>query len=288
MLKVYIYDIIINTLFNNNVLIEVFKRRKTLNVIITGASSGIGLVTARYLTSKGHKVFGLSRRKINGEPFTSISCDITDYAQVKKVFKEIVDMVGNIDALINNAGMGISGAAEYAAEEDIEKIFDVNLLALINACKEVTPYLKKNGGGKIINISSVAAVIPIPFQAYYSASKAAVLSFSYALRLELKDFNIDVSAVLPGDTKTSFTSARVKNQSGDDYNGRIERSVNKMEKDEQKGMPPESISKVIFKMLKKKRSPAAKTVGVGYKMITFLSKILPTRLMLFIVKKLYG
>ena len=259
-----------------------------MNIIITGASSGIGLVTARYLAGKGHKVFGLSRREVNDEPFTSISCDITDYAQVTKAFKEIVDMVGNIDALINNAGMGISGAAEYATEEDIKKVFDINLLALINASKEVTPYLKKNGSGKIINISSVAAIIPIPFQAYYSASKAAVLSFSYALRLELKNFNIDVSAVLPGDTKSGFTSARVKNQSGEDYNGRIERSVNKMEKDEQKGMPPESVSKVIFKMLKKKHSPAVKTVGFGYKAIAFLSKILPTRLMLFIVKKLYG
>ncbi len=259
-----------------------------MNIIITGASSGIGLVTARRLANEGHKVFGLSRRKLNDEPFTSIGCDITDYAEVTKVFKEIVDMIGNIDALINNAGIGISGAAEYATEEEIKKIFDVNLLSLINACKEVTPYLKKNGSGKIINISSVAAVIPIPFQAYYSASKAAVLSFSYALRLELTDFNIDVSAVLPGDTKTGFTNARIKNQSGEDYNGRIERSVNKMEKDEQKGMPPQSVSKVIFKMLKKKHSPAVKTVGFGYKMITFLSKILPTRLMLFIVKKLYG
>ncbi len=259
-----------------------------MNIIITGASSGIGLVTARRLASEGHKVFGLSRRKLNGEPFTSISCDITNYAQVKKVFIEINKEVNRIDALINNAGMGISGAAEYATEEDIKKIFDVNLLALINACKEITPYLKKNGGGKIINVSSVAAVIPIPFQAYYSASKAAVLSFSYTLRIELKNFNIDVSAVLPGDTKTGFTTARIKNQRGDDYNGRIQKSVSKMEKDEQKGMPPESVSKAIYKILKKKHSPACKTIGFGYKTITLLSKILPTRLTLFIVKKLYG
>ncbi len=269
-------------------LILMIKRRKTLNIIITGASSGIGLVTARRLASEGHKVFGLSRRKLNDEPFTSISCDITDYAQVKKVLKEINDEVHHIDALINNAGMGISGAAEYATEEDIKRIFDVNLLALINACKEITPYLKKNGGGKIINVSSVAAVIPIPFQAYYSASKAAVLSFSYALRIELKSFNIDVSAVLPGDTKTGFTTARIKNQSGDDYNGRIQKSVSKMEKDEQQGMSPESVSKVINKILNKKHPPACKAIGFGYKAITLLSKILPTRLTLFIVKKLYG
>ncbi len=257
-------------------------------IIITGASSGIGLTTARYLANKGHTVFGLSRREVCGEPFNSISCNITDYAQVKKVFEQINDKCGRIDVLINNAGMGISGAAEYGTEEDIKKIFDVNLFALINACKEVTPYLKENGGGKIINISSVAAVIPIPFQAYYSATKAATLSFSYALRLELKDFNIDVSTVLPGDTKTGFTDARIKNQTGNEYNDRIQKSVAKMEKDEQNGMPPQSVSKVIFKLIKKKQSPACKTVGFSYKIITFLSKILPTKLMLFIIKKLYG
>lgn len=258
-------------------------------IIITGASSGIGKETANFLAEKGHVVYGLSRRKVEGEKFISKVCDMTDYAAVKACFKEIYETEGSIDALINNAGMGISGSVEHTSTEDIKKIFDINLLALINSCQEVIPYMKECGGGKIVNLSSVAAVIPIPFQAFYSASKSAVQTFSYALRLELKNFKIDVSVVCPGDTKTGFTSARVKNASEDSsYGERVAHSVEKMEKDEQHGMPAIAVSKIIYKIIKKKHSPACKTVGFGYKMITFLSKLLPTRFMLWVVKKIYG
>ena len=259
-------------------------------VIITGASSGIGLETARYLSRFGHKVYGLARRKVENEPFESLECDLTCYERVKECFEYISKKEGRIDVLVNNAGMGISGAVEHTSAEHIKRIFDVNVLALINASKLIIPYFRQSGGGKIINLSSVAGVIPIPFQAFYSATKSAVIEFSYALRLEVKPFNIQVSVVCPGDTKTSFTSARVKNQVMADefYGDRIKKSIEKMEKDETSGKPASSVSKIIYKIIKKKHSPVCKTVGVSYKFIMFLVKILPTRFMLFIVKKLYG
>ena len=260
------------------------------NVVITGASSGIGLETARFLTQRGYRVFGLARTLIEDEEFESLKCDMTDYARVKQCFDEIEARAGSIDCLINNAGMGISGAMEYTSEEEIAKIFNLNLLAVINASKTILPYLRRSGGGKIINLSSVGAVIPLPFQACYSSSKAGLQTFSLALRLEVKDFGIDVSCILPGDTKTSFTSRREKSAVEVDevYGDRIKRSVEKMEHDEQNGKPPITVSKVIYKIMKKKHSPACKTVGFSYKMIVLLTKILPTRLMLYIVKKMYG
>lgn len=259
-------------------------------IVITGASSGIGFETAKLLASKGHNVYGLSRRVFTCDEFCSLPCDVSDYARVKECFKEIYDKEGKIDVLINNAGMGISGAAEYTSEEDIKKIFDINVLALINACKEIIPYMRPQGGGKIINVSSVAASVPIPFQAFYSSTKAAVQQFSYALSLEVKSFKIGVSVVCPGDTKTGFTSARIKDRVEADgfYGDRIVRSIEKMEHDEQNGMPASAVSKVIYKIIKKKRSPACKTVGFSYKLIMMLIKILPTKFMLWVVKKLYG
>lgn len=259
-------------------------------IVITGASSGIGLETAIFLSKKGHKVYGFSRRVFENSIFESLPCDITDYETVKHYLQYVYEKEGKIDVLINNAGMGISGAVEYAKEEDIKKIFDVNVLALVNMCKLVIPYMRKNGKGKIVNISSVASSIPISFQAFYSATKASVQEFSYALRIEVKPFNIDVSVVCPGDTKTNFTSARVKDNVKVDeiYGDRILRSIQKMEKDEQKGMPAIAVSKVIYKIIKKKRSPACKTVGFGYKLIMLLAKVLPTKFMLWVVKKLYG
>lgn len=258
-------------------------------IVITGANSGIGLETGKYLLSKGYKVVGIDLNSTN-DLFPIIKCDITDYENLGLVFEEIESTYGPIYCLVNNAGIGISGAIEHTKINEVEKIFNINVVALINACKLIAPILRKNGGGRIINISSVAGEIPIPFQACYSATKSAVLNFSMALNLELKDFNIFVSSVLPGDTKTSFTASRLKNQIMEDenYQDRIKKSIERMEKDETNGMEPVCVSKVIHKVLRKRKPPVAKTVGLSYKLIIFLSKILPKRVMLFIVKKLYG
>lgn len=259
-------------------------------VVITGASSGIGRKTAEYLTNKGYKVYGLARRKVENLSFELLQCDITNSEALKKSFEEIFEKEGRIDVLVNNAGMGIAGAIEHTSEEDIQNIFNLNVLALINSSKMVVPFMRQTGGGKIINIGSVAGAIPIPFQTCYSATKSAVDMFSMAFGLEVKDFNISLTTVMPGDTKTGFTDSRVKNQTMEDeaYGKRIARSVEKMEKDEQGGKDPVSVSKVIHKVIRKKHSPSKITVGFGYKTLVFLQKILPRKLMLFIVKKIYG
>lgn len=265
------------------------KRKEGKVIVITGASSGIGLATALRLKAEGHKVYGISRGIYNGDEFFCYSSDVNDEKSVVDIFEDIFQKEGRIDALINNAGFGIAGAIADTPKENIEKIVNTNLTAVISLSGRIIPYLKKSGGGNIINISSVGGIIPLPFQACYSATKAGVEIFSRALSGEVKGDNIKVTAVLPGDTKTGFTKARIIDQAeGSAYNKRMRKSVDKMANDEQHGKSPDTVAKVISKILKKKHPPLRKTVGAVSKFEVFLTRIVSTRFVNWIVKKIYG
>lgn len=261
------------------------KVRIMKTIVITGASSGIGKKTGEYLATKGYKVYGMSRTIGTSPSITYLPCDVTKKDQVQACFASIRE---DIDAVLNNAGMGISGAVEYQSEEDIRRIIDVNVLGTVNVCQTAIPYLRKTKGS-IINIGSVAGELSIPFQIFYSMTKAAVESLSEGLRMELKPFGIRVTCVLPGDTKTSFTDHRKKTETVNDlYHNRIEKSIHKMEIDEQKGKDPITVAKVIYKVLKKKNPPVRVTVGVEYKILVFLKRLLPLRLVNYILYKMYA
>ena len=251
-------------------------------VIITGATSGIGLATAKMFLKNGCKVYGIARKPYAGEDFTSYSASVCDYEEVKRIFKEVYEREGRIDILVNNAGMGIAGAMEEASSERIEQIVDVNLTAPCVLSGAIIPYMP--AGGKIINISSVGGIMPLPYQAMYSATKAGTEVFSRALANEVKPRKIKVCAILPGDTKTGFTDARVC----EGENELAKKSVAKMARDEQHGKSPESVAKVIMKVAKKKNPPLRVTVGGSYKLLVFLQRILPVKLVNFIIGKMYS
>lgn len=251
-------------------------------VIITGASSGIGLATANLLIEKGCTVYGVARKPFSGA-FRCFQADVTDTEAMEKIFDEVYKTEGRIDALINNAGFGIAGAMEEASEENIKKIVDVNLTSVTVLCGKIVPYMKKTGGN-VINMSSVGGIMPLPYQAAYSATKAGVEVFSRAFANEVKRYEIKVTAVLPGDTKTGFTSARVF----EGENDRAKRSVSKMERDERRGKDPKSVAKVVYKCLKKKRPPLRVSVGGISKLEVFLSRLVGTKLLNRILNKMYG
>ena len=254
-------------------------------VVITGASSGIGLETGEYLAKRGYKVYGLSRTAGKSNLITYISCDVTSKEQIEKVFFLITE---DIDAVINNAGIGIGGPVEYTSQEDLEKIINVNIIGVVNVCQVALPYLRKTKG-KIINIGSVAGDMAIPFQAFYSLTKAGIGIFSEALNIETRPFGIRVTAVLPGDTKTSFTANRKKDYPEDEiYGKRAKRSLMKMEKDELNGMPPVKVAKTIYKVLRKKKPPIRVTVGFSYKFLVFLKRLVPYRFLNYVLYKMYG
>lgn len=258
-------------------------------VIITGGSSGIGLCTAAALRDRGCKVYELSRRDSEVTGITHIKCDVTDEAQIAAAVGQVMTENGRIDILINNAGFGISGAVEFTDTTDVRRLFDVNFFGMVRMNRAVLPLMRRQGGGRIVNLSSVAAPVPIPFQTYYSAGKAAVNSYTMALSNEVKPFGISVCAVMPGDIKTGFTSARQKNIAGDDiYGGRITRSVAGMEKDEQTGMDPAKAGAFIASVaLRNSRKPLY-TIGFGYKCAVFLTKILPARWLNALIGQLYA
>ena len=258
-------------------------------VMITGGSSGIGLCTAAALRDRGCKVYELSRRDSEVTGITHIKCDVTDEAQVAAAVGQVMAESGRIDILINNAGFGISGAVEFTDTTDVRRLFDVNFFGMVRMNHAVLPLMRQQGGGRIVNLSSVAAPVPIPFQTYYSAGKAAVNSYTMALFNEVKPFGITVCAVMPGDIKTGFTAARQKSIVGDDiYGGRITRSVAGMEKDEQTGMDPAKAGAFIASVaLKNSRKPLY-TIGFGYKCAVFLTKILPARWLNALIGQLYA
>lgn len=257
--------------------------------IVTGGNSGIGLYTARSLYKSGCVVYDLSRRDIQTAGIIHICTDVTDEEFVSKAIEQILEKEGRIDILINCAGFGISGAVEFTESNDAKKQMDVNFFGMANVNKAVLPIMRKAGQGRIVNISSVAAIAPIPFQAYYTASKAAINAYSAALANEVKPYGISVTAILPGDIATGFTDARKKSVAGDkEYDGRISRSVTKMEQDERNGMKPEKAGAYITKIALKKKVKPLYTIGLTYKFVSLLVKILPCRLTNQLIGILYS
>lgn len=254
-----------------------------MNVVITGASSGIGRACAEKFTESGYKVYSLSRRECDISGVTSIKCDITDSQQIKSAISQI----DKIDILINNAGFGVSGAVEFIETAEMKSQFELNFFAQIEVTKAALPKLKASRG-KILFVSSAASIFSIPFQSFYSASKAAVEAAAFALKNELKMFGVSVGCVRLGDIKTGFTSAREKSFKGDDvYKGLISRSVSVMENDETNGMDPKDIAAAIFKICTRKKLPLVSVVGLQYKFLCSLQKILPASAVNELVGKLY-
>lgn len=257
--------------------------------LVTGGSSGIGRCTAAALRDAGCVVYEFSRREHTMDGVQHISVDVTDETAVRNAVEQIAQAEGSVDIVVNCAGFGISGAVEFTELIDARRQFDVNFFGMVNVNRAVIPIMRRGGGGRIVNISSVAAVAHIPFQTYYSASKAAIESYTCALANELKSFGITVTAAQPGDICTGFTDARKKSADGDKvYGGRISRSVAGMERDERGGMSPEFAGRYIAKLALKKNVKPIYTVGFRYKCLSLLCKLLPCRLRNWIVGMLYA
>ncbi len=258
-------------------------------VFVTGGSSGIGKETALALSKAGCKVYEGSRRESNIDGITHIALDVTKEESANAAVSEIIAREGRIDLLINCAGSGISGAVEFTELKEAEKQMDINFFGTVNMTKAVLPYMRKAKSGRIVNISSVAAAFPIPFQAYYSASKAAINAYTRALINEVKPFGITATSIQPGDIKTGFTAAREKSAAGDDeYGGIISRSVAKMEKDEENGMDASTAGRMIAKIALSKNCKPLYTLGVSYKLLCLAGKLLPVSFANKIIGMMYA
>lgn len=256
--------------------------------VLTGGSSGIGKATASLLARNGFTVYELSRNGADADGIRHITADVTDPTQVKAAVAKVMEAEGQIDLLVNNAGFGISGAVEFTDPKDAFDQLNVNFFGALNCIQAVLPHMREKKSGHIVNISSVAAPIAIPFQAFYSATKSATNSLTLALRNEVKPFGIQACAILPGDVKTGFTAARKKSCAGADvYGEAIDRAVAVMEHDEQNGMPPEMVAKAVLRAANAKKTKAFATVGFQYQVFVLLSKLLPATLTNALVGMIY-
>ncbi len=257
--------------------------------VVTGGSSGIGRATAAALRAKGCIVYELSRRSDPPEGVSHLTADITDEQQVRSGISEIISREGKIDILVNNAGYGISGAAEMTDSADAHAQLELNLYGMDNVTRAVLPHMRERKSGRIVCVSSIAGILPIPFQLWYSVSKAAINAYVLALQNEIRPYGISVCAVMPGDIATGFTDARKKNDCRDsEYGERVRRSVSTMEKDERGGMSPDKAGAYIAKLAVKQHTRPLKAIGLSYKAIAVLAKLLPRRLSNYIVGLLYS
>lgn len=258
-------------------------------IVVTGASRGIGLAVCREALGRGHKVYGLSRSELSLDGVRWLRCDVRDDQSVREAFSAVYASEGRLDLLVVNAGLGISGAAEFCPEEEVVKQFDVNLNGAVRTARAAVPLMRKSGGGRILFMSSLGGIFPLPFQSCYSASKAAMNVFSDALGLEVRPFGIQTCALMLNDVKTEFTDNRDKVTEGDDiYAGRIAHSVGKMEASERQGMSPGQVARCTMDLLERRRMPARSICGFGNKFLGLLCKLLPLRAQLFLLMKIYG
>lgn len=237
-------------------------------VLVTGASSGLGQAIAEYLHEKGYVVFGTSRHPKsdtkNGVIFKAL--DVTNSDSIEQCVNEIISEKGKIDILVNNAGVGITGPLEEIALEKAKAHFDTNFFGTLNVINTVLPYMRSRKQGFIVNITSIAAHMGLPYRGLYSASKAALAKVTEAYRMELKAFNINMVNLAPGDFATNIAQGRYHAPLKEDspYYATYKLSLDLMNEDVDKGENPIKLAKAVYAII---NSNAPK---VNYKSASFL------------------
>jgi len=265
------------------------------NVFLTGGSSGIGRATAELFASNGYTVFAASRNPApeprdfpGGGEIRPVILDVRDPLSVETAAASVLAQA-DIGIVVHCAGIGIACAGEDYPSKAVENLMETNFNGVLRVNSCFLPYLRRRGIGLCVIIGSVAGLFPIPFQSHYSASKAALDSYSSALRMELRAFGIQVSLVMPGDSNTGFTAARkYEIDESSPYYSTCLRAVQRMEKDETDGRPPISVARAILKLSMSKNPPARTTVGIDYKLLVFLRRFLPNRFIEFILRSMYN
>lgn len=264
-------------------------------VLVTGASAGIGAAIALRLSKAGHTIFGTSRKEYAAPPAASVRMlvmDVRSEPSVAQAVAQVLESAGRIDVLINNAGFGIAASVEDTKPDDMQRQMDTNFLGPLRVCQAVLPAMRAQGSGRIIQVSSLAARIGIPFQGAYSASKAALEGMSEALSMEVKPFGIDVVMIQPGDTKSNFTASREWTnaaKAGGVYAARAGHAIAVMEKSEQAGPPADRVARIVERAVNvakpKLRYASASTME---SVALFLQGVLPGRIFEGIIDSNYA
>ncbi|MGB1269977.1 MAG: SDR family oxidoreductase [Flavobacteriaceae bacterium] len=250
-------------------------------VLITGGSSGIGKSVAHFLTKKGFIVYGTSRnpQKITEQlPFKLIALDVSNVTTITSAVQTIIQNEGRLDVVINNAGVGITGPLEETPDVEIKNAFQTNVFGPLDVIKAVLPQMRKQGGGLIINVTSIAGYMGLPYRGVYSATKGTLELLTEALRMEIKDFNIQMTNIAPGDFATNIASGRYHSPvlENSPYKVPYGNTLALMNEHVDHGSDPIEMAEAIYKIINTKRPKIHYKVGAFMQKFSIvLKRILP-------------
>jgi NAD(P)-dependent dehydrogenase (short-subunit alcohol dehydrogenase family) len=267
--------------------------------IITGASSGIGSAAALSLLSQGFTVYGAARRIDRLEALASqgvkpLALDVTDAKSMQGGIANVMASSGRIDVLVNNAGYGSYGAIEDVSQEEAKRQFDVNVFGAMELTKLVLPQMRKQGSGRIINISSVGGRAVGPFGGWYHGTKFALEALSDSLRMELKPFGIDVVVVEPGGIKSEFLDIAASGLQATSGNGpyadRVKSMLASFTNPRMMSMqsPPQVIADVIARAATVKQPKTRYVAGFGARPLVTLRRLLSDRAFDSLISRVSG
>jgi NAD(P)-dependent dehydrogenase (short-subunit alcohol dehydrogenase family) len=248
-------------------------------VLITGASSGVGQATARLLAQKGYQVFGTSRNPARAETIPNVkmlALDVCSDDSVEACLKAVLDQAGQLDVLVNNAGYELAGALEELSMDEAKAQFETNFFGVLRMVKAVLPLMRQKKQGQIINVSSLAGLITIPFMGIYCASKFALEGYTEALRLEVTPFNIKVSQIEVGFLNSSMRQHRqVAAQPIVEYDPWRQRAFDAIREYEEKGPGPELVAEAVLKIITSNTPRLRYIIGQEAKLVSRLKRFLP-------------
>ena len=250
-------------------------------VLITGASSGIGKSIGEFLHHKGFVVYGTSRNpeKIANSAFPLIALDVRNSDSIQAAVAKVIAISGRLDILINNAGIGITGPLEEIPLAEIKANFDTNFFGPISVMQAVLPQMREQQSGLIINITSIAGYMGLPYRGIYSASKGALIILTEALRMEVQSFGIQITDVAPGDFATNIAAGRYHVPSrGSAYENPYAATLKMMDEHVDSGSNPIEMAKAIYAIIQSPKPNVHYKVGLLLqKFSIFLKKILPDK-----------
>jgi short-subunit dehydrogenase len=263
-------------------------------VFLTGASSGIGLAIAKLLVAQGHEVWGTSRnleRLPKMPQFHPVRLDLGEPRSVAEGFNGALTKAGNFDVLINNAGNGHFGPAENLSEKEIASQFQILVFGQLQLMRLALNAMQLRGEGLIINVTSLASRLPVPFMAAYNSAKAALAAFTMSIQLELPDSRVHIVDLQPGDICTEFNESVSKSMNSDPrYDRKALKTWQTVERNMKNAPKPDLVARHILKLINNADPPPRLTVGDAFqtKIAPLIFRFLPQRVRLRGLRKYYG
>lgn len=263
-------------------------------IFLTGASSGIGKAIAKAATEKGHEVWGTSRDISRIPSLRRLHCvqlDLSNPDSIDGAFNTALAEAGNFDVLINNAGSGHFGPAENLSEKEIASQFQILVFGHMQLMRLALRMMRARGEGLIINVTSLASRLPVPFMAAYNAAKAAMASFTMTIQLELPDSRVHIVDLQPGDICTDFNDAVIKSKLPDQrYEAKVAKTWNKVERNMKNAPRPDLVARRVCELIDQTSPPPRMAIGDTFqtKIAPLIFRFLPQRVRIWGLKKYYG